>query len=225
MKSIQRRKVENFASENSKKKRRSTTKAKPVTEGVRDTYVRLMVVVSESTNFDLKHVLEFPITDYPLSIAHGDGSIKANLLKKLESRQNGFAQNYLPRIDVTVIDGGLLLHSFLSVTSSNPSYVNLARNLLSHVCSNAGGEIHVLFDTYIQSSIKTTTRGRGPTLCNYWPRASTKAKWEAVAEEQLIQRSAGNISAQRMGEGPLWTDYWKETSSNIPWRQMRHLHL
>ena len=118
MKSIQRRKVENLASENSKKKRKSTTKAKPVTEGERDTFVRLMVVVSESTHFDLKHVLEFPITDYPLSMAHGDGSImktvKANLLKKLESMQNGFAQNDLPRIDVTVIDGGLLLHSFLS---------------------------------------------------------------------------------------------------------------
>ena len=229
MKSIQRRKVENFASENSKKKRKSTTKAKPVTEGVRDTFVPFMVVVSESTNFDLKSVLEFPITDYPLSIAHGDGSImktvKANLLKKLESMQNGFAQNDLPRIDVTVIDGGLLLHSFLSVTSSIASYANLARNMLSHVCSNVGGEIHVLFDTYIQSSIKTTTRGRGPTLCNYWPRASTKAKWAAVAEERLIQRSAGNISAQRMGEGPLWTDYWKETSSSIIWRQMRHLHL
>ena len=38
MKSIQRRKVENFASENSKKKRKSTTKAKPVTDGVRDTF-------------------------------------------------------------------------------------------------------------------------------------------------------------------------------------------
>ena len=206
MKSIQRRKVENFASENSKKKRKSTTKAKPVTEGVRDTFVRLMVVVSESTNFDLKHVLECPITDYPLSIAHGDGSImktvKANLLKKLESMQNGFAQNYLPRIDVTVIDGGLLLHSFLAVTSCIASYANLARNQLSHVCSNAGGEIHVLFDTYIQSSIKGSERQlcRGPTLCNYWPRASTKAKWAVVAEERLIQRSAGNISAQRMGE-------------------------
>ena len=51
-------------------------------------------------------------------MAHGDGSImktvKANLLKKLESMQNGFAKNDLPRIDVTVIDGGLLLHSFLS---------------------------------------------------------------------------------------------------------------
>ncbi|KAG1714730.1 Cyclic nucleotide-gated channel cone photoreceptor subunit alpha [Nymphon striatum] len=68
--------------------------------------------------------------------------------------QNGFTQNELPRIDVTVIDGGLLLHSFLSVTSSIASYANLARNLLSHVCSNAGGEVHVLFDTYIQSSIK-----------------------------------------------------------------------
>ena len=114
-----------------------------------------MVVVSESTNFDLKHVLEFPITDYRI---HGDGSImktvKANLLKKLESMQNGFAKNYLPRIDVTVIDGGILLHSILSVTSSIASYANLARNLLSHVCSNAGGEIHVLFDTHIQSSIK-----------------------------------------------------------------------
>ena len=127
----------NFASETSKKKRKSTTKAKPVTEGVRDTFVRLMVVVSEITNFDLKHVLEFPITDYPLSIAHGDGAImktvKSNLLKKLESMQNGFAQTYVPWIDVTVIDGGLLLHSFLSVTSSIASYANLARNLLSCV--------------------------------------------------------------------------------------------
>ena len=161
MKPIQRRKVTNFACENTNKNR-MPAKGKTATEGLRDAFIHMLVIISEKTNFNLRHVIEFPKTEYPLSIAHSDGSglktVKSKLLKKLESLQDGFAERALPPIDVTLIDGGLLLHSFLSAIGNITSYGNLARRLLAHVCSSSGSEVHVLFDTYHPLSLKESER-------------------------------------------------------------------
>ena len=54
------------------------------------------------------------------------------LLNKLDELQDGFTET-LPLIDVTLIDGGQLIHSFLSATGKITSYGNLARTLL-HIC-------------------------------------------------------------------------------------------
>ena len=64
----------------------------------------------------------------------------------------------MPHIDATLIDGGLLLHSFLSAIGNISSYGDLARRLLGHVCSSIGSEIHVLFDKYMHSSLKESER-------------------------------------------------------------------
>ena len=83
----------------------------------------MLVVISQKTNFDLEHVVSYPITDFPLSIAQPDGSLlnttKSKLLDKLESMQDGMTT--LPHIDATLIDGGLLLHSYLSAVGNNIS--------------------------------------------------------------------------------------------------------
>ena len=73
MKSIQRRKVSNVAQENSKK-RRPIAKGKPAAESLRYIFIRILVILSNSTTFNLRHVMTFPITEYPLCITHSDGS-------------------------------------------------------------------------------------------------------------------------------------------------------
>ncbi|XP_064653262.1 uncharacterized protein LOC135503582 [Lineus longissimus] len=162
LKPIKRRKVNNFASENTKTKRSASSKAIPVVNSQRDKFIRMLVVISQETNFDLEHVVSYPITDFPLAIAQPDGSLlkttKSKLLDKLESMQDGMTT--LPHIDATLIDGGLLLHSYLSAVGNISSYGNLARGLLGHVCSSIahGQEIHVLFDKYLPSSLKESER-------------------------------------------------------------------
>ena len=69
--------------------------------------------------------------------------------------QEGFTDRPIPPVSVTLIDGGLLLHSYLAAIGKITSYGNLARNLLSHVCGN---EIHVLFDTYQLTLLKNNER-------------------------------------------------------------------
>ena len=81
---------------------------------------------------------------------------KSKLLNKLESLQEGVKS--LPHIDTTLIDWGLLLHSFLSATGNISSYGKLARCLLNHICSGIGSEIHVVLDKYMPSFMKDSKR-------------------------------------------------------------------
>ena len=160
LKPIKRRKVENFAYDNSRKQQKD--KGKPAAESLRDAFIRILVAVSQKTDFSLRYVMTFPITKYPLAIAHSDGSslktVKSKLLDKLEGLQDGFDQTPLPPISATLIDGGLLIHSFLSAIGRITTYGSLARSLLTHVCRSLGYEIHILFDTYQASSLKESER-------------------------------------------------------------------
>lgn len=148
----------NFTMENVKKKR-PAAKGKSKADGLREAFIRILVIISEKTSFNLRHVMTFPITEYPLSITHADGTglktHKSKLLKKLEDLQTGFTETPLPNINVTFIDGGLLIHS-LSAIGNITSYGQFARNLLAYVCGSQGGEIHVLFDTYIPNTLKAS---------------------------------------------------------------------
>ena len=129
LKPIKRRPVANFAKENAKK---VNPNAKGKTnESLPDVFIRIPIAVSEKTNFNLKQVLAYPITDYPPSLTLSDGSRiktdKAKLLKKLEEFQVGFTGKQIPPIDVTLINGGLLVHSYVDTLGSITSYGNLAR--------------------------------------------------------------------------------------------------
>ncbi|KAJ8031889.1 hypothetical protein HOLleu_25241 [Holothuria leucospilota] len=171
LKPIQRRRVSNFAQENVKK-RSTTAKAKSAAESLRDVFIRLLVIISDKTPFNLRHVMTFPVTEFPLSITHSDGSglktDKSKLLRKLEELQGSFTETPLPPIDVTLIDGGFLIHSFLSAIGNITSYRHLARKLLAYVCANQGNEIHVLFDTYRPMSLKESERKlRGAEDCPF----------------------------------------------------------
>ena len=106
--------------------------------------------------------MTFPITEYPLCITHSDGSglrtEKSKLLNKLEELHDGFTETPLPLIDVTLINGGHLIHSFLPAIGKITSYGNFAMTLLAYVCGSGGKYIHLLCDTYHPIPLKETER-------------------------------------------------------------------
>ena len=130
-------------------------------ESIRDAFIRMIVIAAESSILDLQNVLSYPITEYPLSLAHCDGSIlktdKSTLLKKLESMQTTLEID-MPMKYAHIFDGGLLLHSVLSKTNIGASYASIAGMLLSVVCTGKGSEVHVCFDKYLENSIKGSER-------------------------------------------------------------------
>jgi len=139
-----------------------SSKRNTAAESLRDVFIQILVVIANRTNFDLKNVIEYPITKYPLLISHSDGTglktDKSKLLNKLEKLQDGFNDTPLQSVDVTLIDSGLLIDSFLSATGHIVFVGNLAREILAYVCRNPGDEIHVLFDTYRPTSLKQSER-------------------------------------------------------------------
>lgn len=73
LKPVSRSKMLNFAAENSKESKNATRRL-DAAEGVRDAFGRILAVAAESSDvFDLRHVLSFPITEVPPSLAHCDG--------------------------------------------------------------------------------------------------------------------------------------------------------
>lgn len=142
--------------------------------------------------------MTFPITIYPLSITHSDGTglktDKSKLLGKLEKLQDWSSEAPLPSTDVTLVDGGLLIHSFLSTIGKISSYGNLAR--LAYICGKRGNEIHVLFDTnhpmyLIQSERKLRGAEDGPFIISGSDQAPRqgcqKLLQNGIFKEQLAQ--------------------------------------
>ena len=130
---------------------------------MKDIFVRMLIVTSEKTKLDLRKIISYPITAYPPSLAHCDGTQmktdKSALLKKLESFQTEtITEAELPMRFPQVYDGGLLVHSVLSLTGMGASYASIARNMLSLVCSGRAEEVHVCFDKYVENSIKDSER-------------------------------------------------------------------
>ena len=145
-----RRPVKNFSQEQGKTTVGRLNVQKMAAESLRDAFIRLAVMITDENNIDLESIMAYPITEYPLSIAHADGSMmktnKADLQKKLEEYQKYLTPAELPTISATIIDGGLLLHSILSNILRMTTFGELARTLLSQISKHKGDSIHVLFD-------------------------------------------------------------------------------
>ena len=84
---------------------------------------------------------------------------KAKLLNKLEDLQRDVTEE-LDCINYThhIFDGGLLLHSILSITTTGATFGSIARNILSSACSTGVSEIYICFDQYRNLSIKQSKR-------------------------------------------------------------------
>ena len=183
-KPVARTKIKNFATENMKESRNAVRKV-DAAKGVKDVFGRIIAVAalsSASDVFDLRHLLSYPITTVPLSLAHSDGTPlktdKATLTKALESRQDVvFVDANLPTIKTTVIDGGILLHESV-MQHSKSTYATMARDLLAKVCCHRGEQIHLLLDKYKSPSIKETAWLRhSECVHHYRPRSSPATKW------------------------------------------------
>ena len=82
-----RRPVKNFSQEQGKTTVGRLNVQKMAAESLRDAFIRLAVMITDENNIYLESIMSYSITEYPLSIAHADGSMmktnKANLQKKL----------------------------------------------------------------------------------------------------------------------------------------------
>ena len=157
LKTVKRVKVYNFATANITKSTTSKEKKElAAAEGVRDAFGYLL----SKTGIDLRHILCFPITEVPLSIAHADGTPaktdKAALTKLLESKmQSGSSQDSLP--NATLFDGGLVFHEVLPHHSAS-TYGKIVRDIMIKICVPKSHSIHLVLDRYSQPSIKDVER-------------------------------------------------------------------
>ena len=107
--------------ENLGKNKNITEEKNNVSEGVRDTFARVLAMQSvTASQCDLRFLLSHPITNVPLSLAHCDGTPnktdKSQLTRCLEEKlvqiTNKPNENTIG-VETTLIDGGLLLHETL----------------------------------------------------------------------------------------------------------------
>lgn len=190
LKPIKRVKVQNFAAENVKRRQPKKKNATEKAESLRDMFIRMMVVAAEKTAFNLKAVLCYPITSYPLSLAHSDGgnlkTDKSALMGKLELSQTEPTVT-LPEVYSNVYDGGLLIHSTLSQMNAGTSYSSIARTILSVVCSGKGSEeVHVCLDKYVENSIKDSERQL---------RGAVNTAYSITGPDQKIRQSGQKLLA------------------------------
>ncbi|XP_030837116.1 uncharacterized protein LOC105437992 [Strongylocentrotus purpuratus] len=201
LKPVKRIRVKNFAAQNVKQKTKlpASMKAKTNAESLRDMFIRMIVVIAQKTSFDLRYVLSYPITTYPLSLAHCDGMYmktnKSALLRSLESLQTeNISEAGVLQGHVRVYDGGLLLHSVLSQTNTGASYSSIARNMVSLVLSGKSTEVHVCLDKYVGNSIKDSERKL---------RGALDTVYEITGPDQTIRQSGQKLLANGVFKNEL----------------------
>lgn len=119
----------------------------------RDLFGRLLGISLEC-ELQIEKVLQYPLTPVPLSLCHLDGSInktdKAKLVQPLLNRE--LNDEMVPNIlDVVIIDGFFFLYTLHEFPAT---FGEISHNLLKNITNFNAKEIHLIFDTYPQPSIK-----------------------------------------------------------------------
>ena len=119
-------------------------------QGTRDLFGRLLCLAA-SNGLDLETIFSFPLTTFPLSMAHIDGSInkteKSKLLRKLEQNVN----SQQPQdIDACAVDAMFLILALKNLPST---FGGLAKQMLSKLCDFAS-RVDFICDSYSSPSIK-----------------------------------------------------------------------
>lgn len=212
---LKRLRVNNFAAEIENKKKKKTQGLHNVissAESLRDTFIRIIIVLSENTSFDLRHVIKYPITLYPLSLAHADGAhlktAKSTLLNKLEDFQTDVLTD-LPMDCARVYDGGLLIHSVLSLVNVGATFGSIARTVLSTVCSGSGSEVHVCLDKYVENSIKDSERQLRGTVHTIYtisgPDQSVRQKGQTLLSSSSFKNELGKFLLREWKKDHYWS--------------------
>ncbi|CAG9812927.1 unnamed protein product [Phaedon cochleariae] len=154
---IKRVKINNFASVVKKRKIRIGGKVTEV-KFQKDLFGRLLAI-SLKKKIDLTKVLTYPLTPVPLSMCQIEGIIhktgKSALTATLESKvQDHGAPQF---IDVKVVDGFFLFHTMKQVPVT---FGNVSLKYLTSVCSAYASQVLVVFDQYVEPSIKAVERNR-----------------------------------------------------------------
>ncbi|CAH1154920.1 unnamed protein product [Phaedon cochleariae] len=154
---IKRVKINNFASVVKKRKIGIGGKVTEV-KFQKDLFGRLLAISLEK-KIDLTKVLTYPLTPVPLSMCQIEGIIhktdKSALTATLESKvQDHGAPQF---IDVKVVDGFFLFHTMKQVPVT---FGNVSLKYLTSVCSAYASQVLVVFDQYVEPSIKAVERNR-----------------------------------------------------------------
>ena len=210
--------VSNFASENEKKKKQHKAPAAQTAmksaQSLRDLFIRMIVVVAENTNFDLNHVLTYPITMYPLALAHSDGeplkTVKSAFLNKLEEFLTEIERD-LPERCVKVYDRGLLIHTTLLMVNVGVTYGSIARTILSVICSGRGHAAHVCLDKYIENSIKYSEwQLCGAVDAIYTitgPDQTMRQRGQTLLRNSTFKNELGKFLLEEWGKDHYWNIY------------------
>ena len=171
---------------------------------------------------DLRHLLSYPITTVPLSLAHIDGTPlktdKATLTKALEIRQPVvFVDTNLPSIKATISDGGILLYECDATQQI-------------HVGSHGQGSVgeSVFPSRRVYYSTNTSLHPSRMLIGNWWlqysecihhnrPRPSPATEWNGVPHKRGIQGRVCQFPHDPMEEGPLWTSNWQQNDLHLTW--------
>ena len=161
LKRLQWVKVSNFAFENIKSKSFKNKADLSAAEGVRDAFGHILAKAAMTDDFiDLQHILSYPVTKIPLSLAHADGTPtktdKAVLVNIFHTKQTHQYDDATPSSAV-LVDGGLILHEVLP-HHINSTYGKIVRDIMIKVCASKEKTIHLLLDRYMQPSIKDVER-------------------------------------------------------------------
>ena len=139
--------------------RRTGNNAIAALKGSRDLMGRLLVLATKR-ELDMEHVLKYPLSPVPLTMATPDEVItktdKSTLFDIFEKKveEHGSPE----KASVYIIDGQFLLHSL--PPNLPPTYGGLARVVLSQCLRSRARIIHIVFDNYPQPSIKDSERDR-----------------------------------------------------------------
>ncbi|KAK4318061.1 hypothetical protein Pmani_010908 [Petrolisthes manimaculis] len=218
LKPLKRLRVNNFASKTKNKKEKKARGVQDVISNaasLKDTFIRIIVVVSENSIFDLRHFLTYPITQYPLSLAHADGAhlktAKSALLKKLEGLQTDVPTD-TPMNCARVYDGGRLIHSLLSLVNVGTTFGSIARTVLSTVCNGSGSEVYVCLDKYIENSIKDSERQLRGTVNTVYslytisgPDQSVRQKGQTLLSSSSFKNELGKFLLREWQKDHYWS--------------------
>ncbi|KAK4309970.1 hypothetical protein Pmani_018437 [Petrolisthes manimaculis] len=215
LKPLKRLRVNNFASKTKNKKEKKARGVQDVISNaasLKDTFIRIIVVVSENSIFDLRHFLTYPITQYPLSLAHADGAhlktAKSALLKKLEGLQTDVPTD-TPMNCARVYDGGRLIHSILSLVNFGTTFGSIARTVLSTVCNGSGSEVYVCLDKYIENSIKDSERQLRGTVNTVYtisgPDQSVRQKGQTLLSSSSFKNELGKFLLREWQKDHYWS--------------------
>jgi len=120
-----------------------------------------VAIIAQKRSVDLKKVLSYPLINLPLALADSDGSLKKTskslLLHKIEGDT--------PPVDMLQLNHAFIVDGMAHVRqlkTSGLTFCELSIKLLNQVikCSRFASRIDVVFDVYLENSIKDVERER-----------------------------------------------------------------